>query len=333
MNSTDSAGDIESVKTNIASGNGLTATATAKAAVVDVSGATMYFNGSSRKHEPFLSASLRARIQAKAQSTYVDSTLDNIKKVETSNIDDAAKVAIIDLINQSLAHHLNLESIMDKAVNSPDLSPQANPDGLNPEWADEFAERAGSKYDEDAQTVWAKLLTGELNNPGSYSRKAMRLLDDMEPEDARAFEKLCSACIGGPTINGEWQEMIPLFIDEGQELVMSAVDLNRLKDLGLINFSYGSVAGLSIITSFGDGGWQLIQVDDKAVAVSFEKGKAFHVEKRTFTKYGAELSKLCHVGQALSEDGLLVRKFKEAGGKVGLVVELLPDGQFRMLPL
>lgn len=118
MTSTDSAGDIGSVESSIASGNGLTATATAKAAVVDVSGTTLYFNGSSRKHEPFLSASLRARIQAKAQSTSVDSTLDNIKKVEASNIDDAAKVAIIDLINQSLAHHLNLESIMDKAVNT-----------------------------------------------------------------------------------------------------------------------------------------------------------------------------------------------------------------------
>uniref|UniRef100_UPI002AC8FB85 hypothetical protein n=1 Tax=Paratractidigestivibacter sp. TaxID=2847316 RepID=UPI002AC8FB85 len=54
---------------------------TAKASLLDVSGASLTF-GSGLKREPFLTASLRARMKAKAQGCYVDSALEQIKKVE-----------------------------------------------------------------------------------------------------------------------------------------------------------------------------------------------------------------------------------------------------------
>ena len=139
---------------------------------------------------------MRARINAKAQGRYVGSALEQIRKVEQSDIDVAAKNAIVATLNRSLAHQLNLEDIAEKAVSSPDLKEDADPGRLDPEWVDKFEEHAGAKYDEDAQRLWARLLTGELNKPGSYSRKSMRILDDMEREDAEAFASLCARCAG-----------------------------------------------------------------------------------------------------------------------------------------
>lgn len=63
---------------------------TAKASVVDASGTTVRIGGGARR-EPFLTSSLRARINAKAQGRYVDSALEQIRKVEQSDIDVAPR--------------------------------------------------------------------------------------------------------------------------------------------------------------------------------------------------------------------------------------------------
>lgn len=170
MSASNRNGDFGFPKQNVASGNELSASA--KASLVDVSGATLNFGDVTRPiREPFLTASLRARIQAKKQNILVDSAISNIEKVESSDIDAAAKDAVVATLNRSLAHQLNLEDVMNKAVSLPTLREDANPDDLKPEWADEFAEHAGSKYDTDAQELWARLLAGELNRPGPIPEK------------------------------------------------------------------------------------------------------------------------------------------------------------------
>ncbi|WP_322354249.1 DUF2806 domain-containing protein, partial [Paratractidigestivibacter sp.] len=267
-----------------------------------------------------------------AQGCYVDSALEQIKKVEQSDIDVAAKNTLISTLNRSLAHQLNLEDIVEKAVNSPDLKVEADPGGIDPEWAEKFEEHAGSKYDEDAKSMWARLLTGELNRPGTFSRKAMRILDDMEREDAEAFDALCSRCAGGLLPWGERQQLLPLFIGRGEELALQEGNLAGLKGLGLIEFD-GAVGGMFESTKIGDGGWLVLKVGHRLLGVRFPEDKGYEVMLRRFTRYGEELAQLCELGSDLEEGNLLINKFKDAGGEVVLVTGQLPDGQFTYLPL
>lgn len=245
-------------------------------------------------------------------------------------MDVAAKNAIVATLNRSLALQLNLEHVMDKAMSLPTLKTDANPDGLRPEWADEFVEHAGSKYDENAQDLWARLLAGELNKPGTFSRKAMRILDDMEPDDARAFESLCERCTGGIFSNGTNQDPFPLFIDRGEELEMPNDSLIRLKDLGLINFGNSNEAGVRYTAAIGKGKWQLIKVAEIELLVQFPPDKVQYFEVRTFTRYGIELSQLCHMGTLLEEGAFFINKFKSLGANVALVKKLNDDGSAEM---
>lgn len=325
MSASNRNGDFGFPKQNVASGNELSASA--KASLVDVSGATLNFGDVTRPiREPFLTASLRARIQAKKQNILVDSAISNIEKVESSDMDAAAKDAVVATLNRSLAHQLNLEDVMNKAVSLPTLREDANPDDLKPEWADEFAEHAGSKYDTDAQELWARLLAGELNRPGTYSRKAMRLLDDMESEDAKAFEALCERCAGGVLSNGEVQDPFPLFIGRGEELEMPSDSLIRLKDLGLINFDDSNEVRMRYMTAIGKDGWQILKIAGTEISVRFPPDKAQQFEVRTFTRYGIELSRLCQTGLLLEKNAFLINKFKSLGASVALVSKLNTDG-------
>lgn len=306
----------------------------AKASVVDASGTTINFNRDGKhRREPFLTAAIRARLQAKAQKITVDSTLEQIEKVEQSDIEEHGKQAIVATLNRALAHQLNLDDIMDKAVNSPNLNENADPSKLDPEWAEKFEEHAGSKYTEEAQEIWARLLTGELNEPGTFSRKTMSILDDMEREDAEAFSLLCSRCAGGDTPDGEWQQLIPLFIGKGEELEIPVERLSRLKGLGLINFDLANGDGLFISTALGDGGWQVLRVGNRTLGVRFPQGKGYQIHLNRLTRFGEELARLCDIGKDLEADSLLVNKFKSAGGEVTLVLNIAPDGRFQYLLL
>jgi hypothetical protein len=326
---TDGIGDIGLAKQSVASGNELSASA--KASLVDVSGSTLNFGDITRPNrEPFLTASLRARMHAKKQNILVDSAISNIEKVESSDMDAAAKDAVIATLNRSLAHQLNLEDVMDKAVSLSTLREDANPDDLKPEWADEFAEHAGSKYDSDAQEIWARLLAGELNSPGTFSRKAMRVLDDMESEDARAFETLCERCAGGILSNGTTQDPFPFFIGRNEELEMSSDSLIRLKDLGLINFDDSNEVRVRYTTTIGADKWQIFKIAGTEVLVQFPPDKAQQFEVRTFTRYGIELSQLCHLGSLLEKNSFFINKFISLGARVALVSKLNVDGSAEM---
>lgn len=320
------------VAVSAASGNMSGNELTAKASVVDASGTMVRIGGGARR-EPFLTSSLRARINAKAQGRYVDSALEQIRKVEQSDIDVAAKNAIVATLNRSLAHQLNLEDIAEKAVSSPDLKEDADPGKLDPEWVDKFEEHAGAKYDEDAQRLWARLLTGELNKPGSYSRKSMRILDDMEREDAEAFASLCARCTGGVLPWGERQQLLPLLMEKGQELALPESGLARLKGLGLIEFGNSSGFGLREGMRLGDGGWQVLKVGSCLLGVRFPEGEGFEVTVHRFTRYGEELSQLCDLGCELDRNDLLANKLKQAGGEVVRVMEIESDGRMRYVPL
>ncbi len=48
---------------------------------------------------------------------------------------------------------------------------------------------------EEMQLLWAKVLAGEIQRPGSTSIQALSILRNLDQTTARLFEKLCSACV------------------------------------------------------------------------------------------------------------------------------------------
>ena len=82
----------------------------------------------------------------------------------------------------------NLANIMSKAL--PMLSEGAAPSLVSEDWIANWRDKARLFSDEEMTLLWAQLLANETNSPGSKSRKAVNVLADLEPEDAKLFRAL-----------------------------------------------------------------------------------------------------------------------------------------------
>ena len=84
----------------------------------------------------------------------------------------------------------NLANILNKALLmlDEDADPSLVSDGWTANWRDKA--RLVPPDDEDVALMFAQLLASEVNSPGSKSKKAVNVLADLEPEDAKLFRAL-----------------------------------------------------------------------------------------------------------------------------------------------
>ena len=83
---------------------------------------------------------------------------------------------------------------MGKADSVVDWS-QVNLDQFNPEFRRRWISEASNVSDETLQDLWARLLAGELESPGSVSNDTMSIARDLNKERAGEFQTLCSAAL------------------------------------------------------------------------------------------------------------------------------------------
>ena len=97
----------------------------------------------------------------------------------------------------------NTINTMSKADSVVDWS-KVDLDQFNPEFRHRWISEASNVSDETLQDLWARLLAGELESPGSVSNDTMSIARDMTKERAAEFQALCSAALcywdGAPMI-------------------------------------------------------------------------------------------------------------------------------------
>lgn len=106
-------------------------------------------------------------------------------------IEDIHRRAVARWIKAETRKQLVIESIATKAI--PLLEDQSSPEEVDKDWIVSFFERCNGITDDKLQRVWAGVLAGEANAPGSVRKRTLRLLEDLEQEDAVAFERACQS--------------------------------------------------------------------------------------------------------------------------------------------
>ncbi len=66
---------------------------------------------------------------------------------------------------------------------------------IDDDWFNIFEKEASQKSGEEMQRRFARVLAGEIQKPGSYSIRAVKILSEMNKNIASIFKRLCSACI------------------------------------------------------------------------------------------------------------------------------------------
>ena len=121
----------------------------------------------------------------------------------------------------------NTISIVSQCAENLDSSINVNDEPVDPDWAAIFFDYAKNISRKEAQAVWAKVLQGEIEKPGSFSLKTLEVLRSMGKQDAEDFLKLAQHILYGELI----------VIDHSGEKVECLVDydeINRALSLGLI---------------------------------------------------------------------------------------------------
>jgi hypothetical protein len=125
----------------------------------------------------------------------------------------------------------NIESITADAASR--VGDDAKPEGMDSDWITNFFEKAKLISDKEAQSLWSRVLAGEATAPGSYSKRTVELIANLDKQDAELFTQVCSFVINPP-------DPIPLVFDLAAPLYAKrGITFARLQDLdsiGLIKF-------------------------------------------------------------------------------------------------
>ena len=145
---------------------------------------------------------------------------------------DAAEIrlrAAERVLAEEMRNQANIESTLGRAL--PHIAEEAEPEKMEDDWIVNFFDKCRIVSDEQMQDVWARILAGEANNPGTFSRKTINILADMDKADAELFATLCRFVW---TIHGAEvapiNETEPVCSDHG----ITIESLTELESLGLI---------------------------------------------------------------------------------------------------
>ena len=116
--------------------------------------------------------------------------------MEFEAFDDAHQEEKERLVTNTVNAMLKADSVVDWS--------KVNLDQFNPEFRRRWISEASNVSDETLQGLWARLLAGELESPGSVSNDTMSIARDLKKERAEEFQTLCSAALcysdGAPMI-------------------------------------------------------------------------------------------------------------------------------------
>ena len=114
-----------------------------------------------------------AEAEAKADRIGAISQLETEIELEDLLRQRAAERFIVEQVQMQS----NMESIAPKAI--PHLSDDAEPDKIEDDWISNFFDKSRIASDDQMQELWGKVLAGEGNTPGRFSRNTVNLIANL----------------------------------------------------------------------------------------------------------------------------------------------------------
>lgn len=148
--------------------------------------------------------------------------------------------------------------------------------------------------DENVRGMWERLILGEMDSPGMYSKRTMSILSDMSGAEASSFRHLCGVCIKS-RLDGRQTQRIYYPFNIPNELALESQEADSLRALGLttLSGSNGVMSAMSI--RFSDKP-TILKIGNCAYSVTSDRARSIEVASDPLTSYGQELSTLCDIG-------------------------------------
>ena len=134
-------------------------------------------------------------------------------------------------IEEEARHQKNIEDITAGAIHG--LNDNSNADSMEDDWITNFFHKCRIVSDGDMKALFSRVLSEEANGPGTYSKRTVNFLSELDKTDAELFAKLC----GFGWMIGD---VVPLVFDVQSkiynDLGLNFNSLSHLDSIGLVQF-------------------------------------------------------------------------------------------------
>ena len=214
-------------------------------------------------------------------------------KAEAARIEAQSEIEVTDLhrraarrwIEEEALRQMNMEGITAKALLQ--LDDNAKPESIEDDWIVNFFDKSRIVSDKELQDLWSRVLAGEANAPGTYGKRTVNFLSDLDKSEAEVFTKLCG-------FGWQFEEFMPLIFDFKAGIYNKyGIDfgaLIHLDSIGLLHFEPNS-------------GFLLIDLSKSIVSRYFGRQLRLNLPKETdnelkigkvvLTRIGEELAPIC----------------------------------------
>ena len=197
------------------------------------------------------------------------------------------------------------------------------------DWFIRFYDAVGNISNEQMQQIWARILSGEIQHPHSYSLRCIDILKNLNQEEANLFGKVCMHCI-----HYEGRHFLPSYDEYMEHCDIAFSDIMTLDELGLISSNALIVLNVPITTQ----GNLLFSNDSLMIMAATQKDvtDTLRIKQYPLTSVGAEFAKVIN-SQTSDEDFVefakALEKSKPETANISLHKVLNREGnQFRYNP-
>jgi hypothetical protein len=210
---------------------------------------------------------------------------ERLKAQGQIQISDLQRRAFHRFLEEEAKKQNNIENITKKAL--PELNDDSRPDQLEDDWITNFFDRCRLISDQEMQRLWSRVLAGEANAPGTYSKRTVNLVSDLDKSDAELFTRLCGFT---------WviANMVPLIYEVQNAIYnrhgINFITLSHLESIGLIRFDpLGGFQQIKLPKNF-DVSYYGTQV---SLEMPNESDNTLDLGNVLLTKVGEQLAPIC----------------------------------------
>lgn len=212
---------------------------------------------------------------------------DRVRAESQIEISDLQRRAFRRFLDEEAKKQKNIEDITAKAL--PQLEENSKPNDVENDWITNFFDKCRLISNDDMQSIWAKVLAGEANIPGTYSKRTVNFLSSLDKSDAELFTRLC----GFAWLIGD---LVPLIYDENHEIHVGAGinfnTLTHLESIGLLKFEHLGFKRLGLPKRFA----VLYYGKPLILKSKTDPNNNLGIGKVLLTKIGQELAPICGSG-------------------------------------
>jgi Protein of unknown function (DUF2806) len=201
--------------------------------------------------------------------------------------------AMVRMLADETRKQTNREEVAKKAIEYLEEQPASeNPNPVQDDWLDYIGSYAEKANSEKMRDLWARILSGEIRNAGSFSLTTLRFMAELDIETAKIVEKYFTRAFG----------TVSIFHRATYSKSPDLAEVTLLENLGLLN-GLGETRNRTLKVETN--GFLFLVFRKHAVVIQADPGKEIVLNCLLLTRMGREVISILTLDDDLEEGKII----------------------------